>query len=150
MYYLILEFCVVVTMGFIRMYLVFPGGASGKESACQCKRCKRWGFNPGVRKIPWNMKCQPTPLFLLGKSQGQRSLESLQSTGLQRVGQDWVTKNTHIPAGMVFETHQDFGSSGAGGAHWWVRLDTSMAGFSVQGSQGWCRLTGESVWSHDI
>ena len=30
----------------------FPGGASGKESACQCRRHKRCGFNPQVRKIP--------------------------------------------------------------------------------------------------
>ena len=29
----------------------FPGGASGKESACQCRRCKRGGFNPWVGKI---------------------------------------------------------------------------------------------------
>ena len=31
----------------------FPGDANGKESACQCRRCKRCGFNPCVRKIPW-------------------------------------------------------------------------------------------------
>ena len=29
----------------------FPGGPSGKESACQCRRPKRWGFDPWVRKI---------------------------------------------------------------------------------------------------
>ena len=32
---------------------VFPGGASGKEPACQCRRCKRGGFNPWVGKISW-------------------------------------------------------------------------------------------------
>ena len=53
----------------------FPGGASGKESACQCRRCKRGGFNPWVRKIPWGRKWQPTPVFLPGKSHGRRSLE---------------------------------------------------------------------------
>ena len=53
----------------------FPGGSSGKESACQCRRCKRGGFNPWVRKIPWGRKWQPTPVFLPGKSHGQRSLE---------------------------------------------------------------------------
>ena len=31
----------------------FPSGASGKEPACQCRRCKRPGFNPWVGKIPW-------------------------------------------------------------------------------------------------
>ena len=30
----------------------FPGGASGKESACQCRRHKRHGFKPWVWKIP--------------------------------------------------------------------------------------------------
>ena len=29
----------------------FPGGASGKESACQCRRLKRPWFDPLVGKI---------------------------------------------------------------------------------------------------
>ena len=29
--------------------LGFLGGASGKEPSCQCKRCKRLGFDPWVR-----------------------------------------------------------------------------------------------------
>ena len=33
-------------------FLVFPGGASGEDSACQCKRRKRCGFSPWVKKIP--------------------------------------------------------------------------------------------------
>jgi len=49
----------------------FPGGASGKESTCRCKRC---GFNPWVRKIPWRRAWQPTPVFLPGESHGQRGL----------------------------------------------------------------------------
>ena len=49
-------------------------GASGKESACQCRRCQRCRFDPWVRKIPWRKKWQPTPVFLPGKSHGQRSL----------------------------------------------------------------------------
>ena len=32
--------------------LGFPGGASGKEPPCQCRRHKRRGFDPWVRKIP--------------------------------------------------------------------------------------------------
>ena len=31
----------------------FLGGTSGKEPACQCRRCKRHGFSPWVGKIPW-------------------------------------------------------------------------------------------------
>ena len=51
-----------------------PGGASGKESNCQRRRHERYGFDPWVRKIPWSRKWQPTPVFLTGKSHGQRSL----------------------------------------------------------------------------
>ena len=50
---------------------VAPWWLSGKESACQCGRC---GFSPWVGKIPWRRKWQPTPVFLPGKSHGQRSL----------------------------------------------------------------------------
>ena len=52
----------------------FLGSASGKEPSCQCRRCKRCGFDPWVRKIPWRRKWQPAPVFLPGKSHGQRSL----------------------------------------------------------------------------
>ena len=52
----------------------FPGGASGKESACQCKRCKRHEFHPWVRKIPWSRKWNPTSVFLPKKFHGQQSL----------------------------------------------------------------------------
>ena len=31
---------------------------SGKESACQCRRCKRQEFYPWVGKIPWRRACQ--------------------------------------------------------------------------------------------
>ena len=31
---------------------VFPGGSSGKELSCQCKRHKRYNFDSWVRRIP--------------------------------------------------------------------------------------------------
>ena len=52
-------------------YWGLPWWLSGKESTCQCRRC---GFHPQVRKLSWRRKRQPTPVFLLGKSHGQRSL----------------------------------------------------------------------------
>ena len=52
----------------------FSSGASGNESACQCRRCKRLRFNPWVRKIPASGKWQTIPVFLPGKSHGQTSL----------------------------------------------------------------------------
>ena len=35
----------------------FPGDARGKESASQCRRHKRCGFDPWVRKIPGSGRC---------------------------------------------------------------------------------------------
>ena len=40
---------------------------SSKEFTCPCRRCKRCGFGPCVRKIPWRRKWQPTPVFLSGE-----------------------------------------------------------------------------------
>ena len=47
---------------------------TGKESPCQCRRCKRCSFNPWVGKIPWRRKWQPNSIFFLGDSHVQRSL----------------------------------------------------------------------------
>ena len=52
----------------------FPGGASGKEPTCQCRRHKRHSFHPWVGKIPWRRAWQLTPVFLPGESHGQRNL----------------------------------------------------------------------------
>ena len=52
-----------------------PRWLSGKESACQCRRHRRCGFNPWVTKILWRRKWHRTPVFLPGKFHGQRSLE---------------------------------------------------------------------------
>ena len=51
----------------------FPGGFSGKEPTCQCKRPKSCRFNLWVGKIRWRREWQPAPTFLPGKSHGQRS-----------------------------------------------------------------------------
>ena len=37
-------------------------------------QCGRPRFDPWVRKIPWNRKWHPTPVFWPGKFHGQRSL----------------------------------------------------------------------------
>ena len=54
---------------------------SGKESACQSRRCRRHRFDPWVSKILWSRKWQPTPVFLPVKSHGQRSLEGYSPNG---------------------------------------------------------------------
>ena len=52
----------------------FPDGASGKESACRYRRCKRCRFNPWVKKVPWRRALHPTPVFWPGECHGQGSL----------------------------------------------------------------------------
>ena len=51
-----------------------PGGTSGKETPCQCRRQKRLRFDSWVGKILWRRAQQATPLFLPGESYGQRNL----------------------------------------------------------------------------
>ena len=48
----------------------FPGGSDGRESACNIGDA---GSVLG-REDPWRRKWQPTPVFLPGRSHGQRSL----------------------------------------------------------------------------
>ena len=52
----------------------FPSGAVVKDLPSQRKRHKRRGLDTQVGKIHWRRKQQPTPVFLPGKSHGQRSL----------------------------------------------------------------------------
>ena len=68
----------------------FPGGARGKESACQCRRCKRCGFDPWAGKISWRRKGQTTPGFLAWKIPWAEEPGGQQSMGLQRIGHDWA------------------------------------------------------------
>ena len=55
-------------------YIGFPGGTSCKEPTSLCRRHKKCGFDPWVGKISWRRSWQPTPVFLPGKSHGQRWL----------------------------------------------------------------------------
>ena len=68
-------------------------GTSGKESTCQCRRHKRCGFNPWVRKIPWRMAWQPTPVSLPKESHGQRSLAGYSPWNCKE-GKEWRTEKS--------------------------------------------------------
>ena len=67
--------------------------STSKESVCQCRRCKSRTFNSWVGKIPWSRKSPPDPIFLPGKSHGQRSLVGYSPWGGKE--SDLVTKHTH-------------------------------------------------------
>ena len=51
-------------------YVCVTGDAVAKNSPA-ISRCR---LQPWVRKTPWRRKWQPTPVFVPGKSNGQRSL----------------------------------------------------------------------------
>ena len=73
----------------------FPGGASSKEPACQCRRGKRSGFDPWVGKLPWRREWKPTPVFLLGESHGQRSLASCSPWDHKEDTTEWLSTHIH-------------------------------------------------------
>ena len=62
---------------------------SGKGSAC---KAGDMGSIPGSGRFPWRRKRQPSPGFLPGKSQEQRSLSGYSSWG-NKAGNDLVTKS---------------------------------------------------------
>ena len=49
-----------------------------------CRRCRRLGFDPWVRKMPWRKEWQTTPVFLSGNCMTEEP-GGLQSIGSQRV-----------------------------------------------------------------
>ena len=69
----------------------FLGGASGKESSCQCRRYKRLGFDPWAQKIPWRRAQQLTSVLLPRESHGQRSLAGYSPWGCKELDTTEVT-----------------------------------------------------------
>ena len=66
-----------------------PWWLSGHESV---RQCRRWGFSPWDRKIPWRRKWQPTPISLPARWHGQGSLAGCGPWSHKRVGYDLSTK----------------------------------------------------------
>ena len=68
----------------------FPGGASGKEPACQCRRHKRSRSITVLARSPGEGHGMATHFSILAwKILWTEEPGSLQSTGSHRVGQDW-------------------------------------------------------------
>ena len=73
---------------------------TGKEFTCWCRRRE---FDPWVGKIPWRRKWQPSPVFLPGKSYGQRAWQvtihgvtELDMT--ERAYTDWSLESLNLDA----------------------------------------------------
>ena len=61
--------------------------------------------NSGSGKIPESRKCQPTPLFLPGKSPGQRSLVGYSPWGSQRVRHNGETEHAQWTRFKYFKVY---------------------------------------------
>ena len=70
------------------VYSGFPGGASGKEPTCQCRRCNRHGFDPWARKDPMEKGIEAHPSILALRIPRTEEPGGLWYMGSQRVGHD--------------------------------------------------------------
>ena len=110
------------------------GRLSGKESVCQCRRHGTHRFNSWVRKICWRRKWPSTPVFLPGKSHGQRSLTSY-SSWVAKSGtwlSDWTTTKEQLD--------EDVGVRG------WKKTDVMAAGRGREGRFVW----GSFCWEENV
>ena len=66
----------------------FPGSSEVKASA---RNAGDLGSIPGLARLPWRRKWQPTPLFLPGESHGRRSLVDYSPRGRKEWGTtEWL------------------------------------------------------------
>ena len=56
------------------LYMDFSDGSVVRESAYQCRRHRRFQFNPWVGKIPLEEEMATPLVFLSGEFHGQRSM----------------------------------------------------------------------------
>ena len=70
-----------------------PRWRSGKESTCQCRRCR---FNPWVGKILWRRKWLRTSVFLPGKFHGQRGVAGYSPWGHKEMD---IAEHTPLQSG---------------------------------------------------
>ena len=68
--------------------IILPGGVSGKEPTCQCRRYRRCGFDSWVRKIPVEGNGNPLQYSCLGNPM-DRGAWWATVHGITRVGHDW-------------------------------------------------------------
>ena len=75
---------------------------------------KEMQFDSCVRKIPWERKWQPTPVFLPMEFHGQRSLVGYGPSSLKESDTTEVTEHTRMPTqatstldGLSTQPHQD-------------------------------------------
>ena len=66
-----------------------------KNIHLQYRKHRRLQFDPWVGKIPWRRALQPTPVYLPGKSHGERRQASYSPWGHKESDTTEVTKHKH-------------------------------------------------------
>ena len=131
----------------------------------QWRVCLQWGrprFNHWVRKSPWRRKWQPTPVFLPGESQGQRTWRVM----VHRVAKSWTglkTSSMHACRGDVKNElrlglwHQRWKASMRGRDAGWsyqreqLKLRENGVDPKVKSLDGLItRILSEVKWSHSV
>ena len=74
----------------------FPVNASDKEPTYQCRRHKRYRFDPWIRKLPWRRAWKPTPVFLPRESHVDRGAWWATVHGVTESEATEVTEHPHI------------------------------------------------------
>ena len=132
-----------------------PWWLSGKESACSAGD---QGSIPGLGKIPWRRKWQPTPVFLPGKFHEQRNLAGYSPWGHKESD---MTKHagTHRKLDERKTLYPGSRSNGTGVCHQLSGLTYSQEAkgteepdfhgrFKARGSSLRPRLQVDGLWSH--
>ena len=73
----------------------FPGGSMVRNPPANAENSGDKGLILGLGSSPWRRKCQPTPVFLPGKSHGRGAWRAT-VRGIPRVGCNLVTKPSTI------------------------------------------------------
>ena len=92
----------------------FPGGPTGKEPTCQCRRCERHRFSPQVRKFPWRRAWQSTQYSCL-ENPMDRGARWAMLQGSQRAGHDWsdlvhawvCSGKSPLPGSLLTLSHEE-------------------------------------------
>ena len=89
-----------------------PGDSRGKEHTCQCRRCRRRGLDPWVRKISWRRKCNPLQYFCLENPMDRGAWRAIVHADTKSWTQLSVLTHTHT------HTHTHHSSKGLSPNHW--------------------------------
>ena len=73
-----------------------PKWLSGKEPACQFRRCRRFGLRSRISKIPWRRNGNPLQHSCLENSMDRRPWPTADTTGVHGVITSWTRLSMHV------------------------------------------------------